>query len=332
MNNTTHIMKIGFKQCMALCLTALLFCSISCKEKTKTATIHFRVKFDGLQERLDSKGFPAAIGSGKAAQTPLMNFIGIQQLELTTNSTMAWGKGSVLLNTPSTTAGGDEAIDFSQIRTAKEGEEFLTVSSKDLPIGRYEWLRVSVAYQNFDILFNMYNVPFAGSFLDQRGTLASFLGQNTYITPYKVWNKLDNTKGNVKQGYWCFESKLASAYASNDKMFNGNSPEGMTTAVNMLSATVPNPLGSGVITGHFETPLSITGNETEDIYITLSFSVNRSFEWEESLERNGKWDYNAQANTGQTAVERILDAGLRGVKISYDSKWWMMFDVNNIQR
>lgn len=302
-----------------LFLVILLFSSFGCKKEAKYS-VHFRVKFDGLQERLDNTGYPAAVGAGRAAQTPLMNQIGVQQIELTTNNSTGLGKGLVLLSTPETNAGGESAIDFAQVKMAKEGETFFTIPMRNLPIGRYEYARVSVAYQNLDVLFNMYNVPFAGTFLDQRGTFASFLGQNNYITPYKVWSKLDNIKGNFKQGYWCYETKLVSSYASNDKMFSGQSPDGSTTVVNMLSATVPNPLGSSIITGKFDTPLSITGAETQDIYITLSFSVNRSFEWEESIERNGKWDYNAQANTGQPTVERVMDAGLRGLKVSHGAK------------
>ncbi len=312
-------MKIELKLSISI-IFGLLFILTGCQKKPEYA-VHFRVKFDGLQERLDNKGFPAAVGAGRAAQTPLMNQVGIQQIELASNNTTVLGKGLVLLTTPETVAGGEGAIDFSQVKIAKEGEVFLTVPMKDLSIGRYEWVRASVAYQNFDILFNMYNVPFAGSFLDQRGTFASFLGYNNYLKPYKVWSKLDNvTTGNFKQGYWCFETKLVSSYASNDKMFRGQSPEGSTTVVNMLSTTSPNPLGSSVITGRFDAPLSITGNETQDIYITLSFSTNRSFEWEESIERNGKWDYNAQANTGQPIIEKVIDAGLRGLKVSYDAK------------
>jgi hypothetical protein len=312
-------MKIELKHGL-LFFAILLFSATGCKEAPKYS-VHFRVKFDGLQERLNNTGYPTAVGAGRAAQTPLMNKIGIQQLEFTTSNTTALGKGLVLMSTPETSAGGESAIDFSQIKIAKEGEFFLTIPMKNLSVGRYEFARVSVAYQNFDVLFNMYNVPFAGSFLDQRGTMASFLGQNNYITPYTIWSKPDNlTKGNYKQGYWCYETKLVSAYSSNDKMFNGQSPDGSTTVVNMMSATVPNPVGSGIITGKFDTPLSITGSETQDIYITLSFSVNRSFEWEESMERNGKWDYNAQANTGQVFVEKVLDAGLRGLKVSYDAK------------
>ena len=311
-------MKIELRFSIFILIIAL-FSSIGCKEEKKYF-VHFKVKFDGLQERLDSKGFPSAVGAGRAAQTPLMNQIGIQQLELTTNNTTTLGKGLVLMTTPETTAGGESAIDFAQVKMAKEGEIFLTLPLENLPIGRYEWTRISVAYQNFDVLFNMFNVPNAGTFLDQRGTLASFLGQNNYLSPYKVWSKMDNVSGNYKQGYWCYETKLVSSYASNDKMFNGQTPEGSTTVVNLMSTTVPNPIGSGIITGKFDTPLSITGGETQDIYITLSFSVNRSFEWEESIDRNGKWDYNAQANTGQPAVERVLDAGLRGLKVSYDVK------------
>ena len=289
----------------------LAFCSC---QKRPDPLVHFRVKFDPLQERLNANGMPAGVTSGRAAQTPSINAIGVQQIELTTNNSTAVGKGAVLLSTPSTVAGGETAVDFSQVKFAKDGEIFFSIPMSQLGIGRYEFVRVAVAYQNFDVLFNMLNVPFSGNFNDERGTFASFLGANNYLTQYRVGTKDETVNGNRKQGYWSFESKLSSAYSSNDRMYNGQSPEGGTTVVNPIYQTSPLPSGACVVTGKFDTPLSTTGKEAQDITVTLSFSTNRSFEWEENIVRNGKWDADRQAATGQPTIERVMDTGFRGLK------------------
>lgn len=311
MTNRQHLV-------VCLCVLTTLF-FLSCQKKVDPI-LHFRIKFDPLQERLNANGLPSGVASGRAAQSPLLNAIGIQQIELTTNNSTPLSKGTVVLSTPIITAAGESAIDFSQVKMAKDGEIFFSIPMSKLGIGRYEWARVAVAYQNFDVLFNMLNVPFSGNFNDERGTLATFLGNNNYITQYRVGTKDETINGNKKQGYWCFESKLASAYSSNDRIYNGQVTDGATTFVNPIHQTSPIPSGSCVVTGRFDTPLSITGKETEDMTVILSFSTNRSFEWEESINRNGKWDTDRQAATGQPNIEKILDTGLRGLRIWYENK------------
>jgi hypothetical protein len=311
-------MTVQLKSSLLVCLLAISFC-FSCQKKPDPI-LHFRVKFDPLQERLNANGMPVGVTSGRAAQTPSLNAIGIQQIELATSASTALGKGAVLFSTPSTSIGGETAIDFGQLKFAKDGELFFDIPMSKLNIGRYEWARVAVAYQNFDALFNMTNVPFSGSFNDERGTVATFLGGSNYITQYRVGLKDEIINGNRKQGYWCFESKLTSAYASNDRVYTGQIAEGGTTMVNPMYQTSPIPSGACTVTGRFDTPLSITGKETEDMTITLSFSTNRSFEWEESIARNGKWDADRQAATGQPTIEKVMDVGLRGLRVWYENK------------
>ncbi len=311
-------MKIVLKFSAFLFLLALLAFS-SC-QKRPDPLVYFRIKFDPLQERLNANGMPAGVTSGRAAQTPSINALGIQQIELTTSSSTAPGKGLILFSTPMTTAGGESAVDFAQVKFAKDGELFFSIPMSQIGIGKYEFVRVSVAYQNFDVLFNMLRVPFAGDFNDERGTLASFMAENNYITKYRVGVKDDAVNGNRKQGYWCFESKLTSAYSSNDRVYTGQAPDGGLTMVNPIYPTSPLPVGACVVTGKFDTPLSITGKEAQDLTVTLSFSTNRSFEWEESIARNGKWDADRQANTGQPTIERVMDTGLRGLKAWFENK------------
>jgi hypothetical protein len=64
-----------------------------------------------------------------------------------------------------------------------------------------------------------------------------------------------------------------------------------------------------VVTGKFAQPLVITGNETKDIVLTLSFSVNNSFEWVDT-NANGQLDIYADQ---LTPAEKIVDMGLRGL-------------------
>ena len=108
--------------------------------------------------------------------------------------------------------------------------------------------------------------------------------------------------GNRKQGYWGFKSIAG--------VVSGQSPEGATTVPNPLAGTSPIPAGSCVVTGNFDAPLVITGNETEDLTLTMSLSVNNSFEW---IDRNGNnhWDVDPNAD------EQVVDMGLRGLKPSY---------------
>jgi hypothetical protein len=311
-------MKIELRFSAFLLLSALL--SFSNCQKRPDPLIYFRVKFDPLQERLNANGMLAGVTAGRAAQTPSINAVGIQQIELMPSNATPNGKGIVLFSTPSTTTGGENAVDFAQVKFAKDGELFFSIPMSQIGIGRYEYVRISVAYQNFDVLFNMLNVPFSGSFNNERGTLASFLAENSYITKYRIGTKDEAINANRKQGYWAFESKLSSAYSTNDRMYNGQAPDGGMTFVNPTYQTSPLPSGACSVTGKFDGPLSITGKEAQDLTVTLSFSTNQSFEWEESINRNGKWDADRQANTGTPSIERVMDTGFRGLKAWFENK------------
>ena len=59
-----------------------------------------------------------------------------------------------------------------------------------------------------------------------------------------------------------------------------------------------------MVTGQFENTFNITGNETQDVTVTLSFSINNSFEWTE-VNADGKYE--------PTAGEQVVDMGLRGL-------------------
>ena len=128
------------------------------------------------------------------------------------------------------------------------------------------------------------------------GTLSSFVGFNTYISSFNLNGSTIDVNANKLQGYWAFES--------NGFTSQGQAPPGATTVPNPIFNTSPVPQGSCVVTGQFENALMITGDETEDIVVTLSFSVNNSFEWTE-VNEDGKYE--------PQAGEQVVDMGLRGL-------------------
>ena len=160
-----------------LALLALSFISFSCTDEDDNQVIVeepqliIKFKFDPTQIRLNNIGQPATLPAGNAAQSPVFNSISAHYLEFTPNAMTQVGQGSVLYTGPSTTLGGANAIDFSQAKIVGEGEAFLSIPLKNLPAGSYEYVRVSLSYQNYNI-----NVRASGS--DYVGTLASFVGYN----------------------------------------------------------------------------------------------------------------------------------------------------------
>ncbi len=303
----------------ALGMCTIILFSMGCR-KQNNAKINFKIKFDPLQERLNSQGLSAGIGSGNAAQTPAMNSIGIEGLEILKNAYSKTGEGSMLFNIPKTMAGGSSAIDYSKLIIVKDGDVFLSASIRNIPPGKYEWMRTSVSCQNFDLRVNMVNIPFVGNLPDERVAFATFMGSNNYISKYKIWEKEDVVNGNKDRGYWCLETKFNTAFNSLNTVYRGQLAENSITFVNPIAQTSPSLTGSADVVGRFETPLSISGAETEDINVVLTLSTNNMFEWEESINRNGKWDINAQGANGQPEFEKIKDIGFRGLKVSFQSK------------
>lgn len=253
----------------------------------------FKFAFDEEQPRLDNFGNPSDIPEGHAAQTPRFNSLSANYIELTL-SAMTWlGDGEVVYVGPETSAGGDEAIDIALAKFVSGGETFFSIPLSSVTPGDYNFVRTSLSYQNFDI-------DFLASGLDFEGTVASFIGYNNYITTYTIKNQTVTLNENRLQGYWGFETL--------NQVTTGQAPEGATTVVNPLWDTSPVPPGSCVVTGAFAEPLTITGNESDDIVVTLSLSVNDSFEWVE-VNEDGKWE--------PQAGENVVDMGIRGLIPSF---------------
>ena len=274
------------------------FSIFSCEDLDDTPTepmLIVKFKFDPTQERLNNFGLPTALAAGHGAQSPIFNTISSHYVELAPDATTQLGAGTILYHAPETSLGGANAIDFSQSKIVAEGETFLEIPLKKIVSGNYQWLRVSLSYQNYQI-----NVRSSGQ--DYQGTLASFVGFNTYIGSHSIGNTFFQVDGNRAQGYW--------AFALNDLPYStsGQAPANATTVPNPIAATSPIPAGSCVVTGKFATPLAITGYEKKNIVVTVSLSTNNSFEWID-LNNDGKYE--------PAAGETVVDMGLRGLVPSY---------------
>ena len=131
------------------------------------------------------------------------------------------------------------------------------------------------------------------------GTIASFIGANTYIDSFRVKSKTVEVNANKAQGYWAFETDYPDI-----PIIEGQAPAGATTVPNPIFDCSPISAGSCLVTWSFTTPLTITGNEKDDVVITCSVSINNNFEWV-NTDNNGK--YNPQEG------DAVVNMGVRGL-------------------
>ena len=266
----------------------------------------FKFKFDSTQARLNNLGQPTTIPAGRAGQSPLFQGISQHYIELA-NDWNPLGGGQILYVGSETNAGGENAIDYCSSTITGDQEIFFSKPINQLTPGSYKWLRISLAYQNYDIVFKSSVLPWQ---IDT-GNVASFVGFRTYIREFNMQGQTivpsasTGGIGNHSQGYWAFRTSIL----GNTYFADGQAPAGATTVPNPFNAS-PIPTGSCVVTGEFvgtggsNSPLVITGNETQDIVITVSLSTNKSFEWTEVVQ-----DGFYQPEIGET----VVDMGLRGL-------------------
>ena len=246
-----------------------------------------KLHFDSLAPRLDNFGNPAIIPATNSAQSPRFNSMSAHYIELAQSPITQLGMGEIIYSGAVTSAGGSSAINFDQAIVKGENQTFYEIPLSELTADTYNWIRVSLSYQNYEIDYRAVG-------LDLTGTIASFVGFNNYITSHTVGTQSVPVNANKLQGYWAFES--------NGQVSSGDAAG--TTVPNPLSATSPIPAGSCIVTGDFDVPFTFTGNETSDIIMTLNLSTNQSFEWSDA-NQNGIYE--------PLDGDVVVDMGLRGI-------------------
>lgn len=276
-----------------VCLLLFVSCDKTESPTAESPKLIFKFKFDSDQERLGNFGEPKPIPEGHAAQTPTFNLMGAHYIELAEANDIPAYNGEQIYESPTTTKGGSEAIDFDQALYAEDGEVFYSMNLEDVQPGNYQYLRISLSYQNYTINFRAQNTELSG-------TIASFVGANTYIDSYTIKNQSLSINNNKLQGYWAFETDFP-----NIPVIEGQAPAGATTVPNPIHQFSPIPIGSCLVTGEFDIPFKITGNETEDVVLVCSVSINNSFEW---IDENNNGIYEP------TEGDIVVDMGVRGLK------------------
>ena len=303
-----------------LLLLPVLFLFIGCRDKddpqNTEAVLRVKFRFDPDQERLNNLGNPATIPAGNAGQTPTFRGLSGHFIELLSTELTPYQGGEELYSGPEVPASNNNpfgfttAINFDSAIVAGSGETFIEVPLSSIAPGTYRHLRISVSYQSYDVNFNLLNVPSFGDLNNQSGTVASFLGYNQYLSEFTVRDANFTVNDAVLQGFWAFETDLTSPYDLYNTIFSGQSPSEATTVVNPFPNN-PIPQGSCVVSGSMDQDLVINGDETEDIEMTLSFSIDRSFEWVDN-NGNGEWDIDADNSSNS---ESVVDMGLRGLQV-----------------
>ena len=271
----------------------------------------FKFKFDSTQTRLDNLARPSSIPVGNSAQSPVFHKMSAHYIELATDSLSPFGL-NILYKNSEVSTGGSNAIDFSKSIIKGEGEEFYSVPLKNLTKQTNKWLRISLAYQDYDVKM-AYRTPTynSGALFTFNGEVASFLGFNTYVTSYSLKNEIINVNGNLPQG--------SGAVKPFNVPFVGTQPATKWTAGTSTRTTVVNPFetalgipaNSCIVVGKFTSPITITGNETNDIIVTVSLSTNKSFEW---LDRNSDGLYEPIDGLNSNApLDSVVDMGIRGM-------------------
>ena len=258
-----------------------------------TISVNFIFTFDSTQARLNNLGGATSMPAGNAGQSPRFHAISAHYVELTKDQFTGLGAGAVLYKAAEVTTGVAKAIDFSKAKLTGNNEVFLAVPLSNLPAGTYNWLRVSLAYQNYTVAAYL-----SGIKVD--ATIASFIGFSTYIQNFKIKDSTVTVNANKAQGFWGVEGSVL-GFGS---VQTGQAPAGATTVPNPIFATSPIPQSSCVVTGQFSVPLVIKGTETTDINIRVSLSTNKSFEWKDA-DGNGRYD----PGNG----DQVVDMGVRGM-------------------
>lgn len=286
----------------------------------------FKFKFDPTQDRYDSFGnLKNNLDAGNAGQNPTFNAMVGHYIELTKDYLVKVGDGEVIYHAPEVTQNGETGIDHSKSILARDNQAFFSIPLKKITPGEYEFVRISVGYQNYNVKLH-YDTTFNANYLGTNytitadelldATVASFIGYNTYIKSFTIQDTSIAVNGFKKQGFWGGREKGTIPFRDKNsglKVYDYNfnytttgQGAGATTVPNPLFATSPIPSGSCLVTGSFEgKKLKITGNETKDIVVIASFSTNKSFEWKD-LNGNGLWD--------PTKGEYVVDMGVRGLK------------------
>jgi hypothetical protein len=228
----------------------------------------------------------------------------VHYIELVPTIYTALGAGAVIYKTEEVTTGGAAAIDFSKETIVDMTNNTIKIPLSSITKGDYKYIRISLGYQSYiiDARADLSSVGLGNK--DFPINVSSFLGFNSYLTSHKVKDSSIVINANKKQGFWMGEIHTTFGSTPYHQYLQGQNAQ--TTVTNPLFATSPIPAGSCVVTSDFSVAtLTIDPAATVDKNVSVSISINKSFEWKDDI-KNGKWDVYPSA-------EPVVDMGVRGI-------------------
>ncbi|MGB0177598.1 MAG: hypothetical protein ACPF9D_10560 [Owenweeksia sp.] len=295
---------------LALSGVFLFSCSKDDDAKSPEPMLHITFIMDANAARLNNAGNPVTISAGNAAQNPDFEILGLHFIGLYPDKFTPYDQGVTVFSSPTTGKGGIAAIDFNNELFLTATDNKFSVPLSNMTPGSYEYFRSSIGFQKYNVVYNLKGASSAitnwpsglSDDIDIDGTVASFLGYNTYIDDYTIVNQTVKVNANKLQGYFGLESNGEIAGQQFNELTEGNAPQ--TTVPNPISSTSPVPPGSCVVTGKFPVALVIPENPAQDINVQVVISINQSFEWQDG---NGNNKYEPLLG------EQVVDMGTRGV-------------------
>ncbi len=207
-----------------LLVASVFFLTGSCTKGTDDdvsndqVMVKFSFKFAPDQERLDGFGQAATIPAGNATSTPDFSSMSAHFIELVPTALTPYKSGAFIYKGKEVSAnnpnpyGFTTAIDFDNAIVAKEEESFLEIPIQDITPGTYEHIRVSVSYQNYNVKYNLMNIPVIGALHNETGTIASFVGYNSHINTLEISNQEVAVNDTKLQGFWAFETQFSGSH------------------------------------------------------------------------------------------------------------------------
>lgn len=161
-------MRLSILSLLALSLLAITSCTKDEEETPAPAApagprLILKFRFDSTQVRLNNLGQPSSVPAGRGAYSPRFNKMSAHYVEFAPTATTQLGQGDVVYFAPETTMGGAQAIDHDLGIQVGNGQAFVDIPLSDLAPGTYQWLRVSLAYQNYDIRFYYNDIGYMGT-------------------------------------------------------------------------------------------------------------------------------------------------------------------------
>ncbi|WP_435624903.1 hypothetical protein [Flagellimonas sp.] len=294
-------------------LLVLVSCSSDLEEEDQISEdfmLNISFVMDASAERLDNLGEAVGIPAGNAAQNPDFEVLGLHFIGLYPDKFTPFENGTTVFSSPTTNQGGLEAIDFENELFLTESDNKISIPLSDVSPGTYEFFRASIGFQQYKIVYNLAGLSIqhtswpkgVADDIDVEGTVASFLGFNTYINQYFLGNQTITVDSNKLQGYFGLETSGEISGFPFNHLTEGESNR--TTVPNPINETSPIPPGSCVVTGKFQSALVVPEKPVRDIDVQIVISVNMSFEWKDT-NGNGKFE--------PLLGEKVMDMGTRGV-------------------